>query len=113
MVTTLLHNANCYGAAPFDFPEMVPGLLYKMTNDIVEQIGPTKHFSLGIRLAPEFLDGPLLYVRQAIEPYGHPHVVFVNASGVTLALSSVILAAAIDNMDICCWLPQQTDTFST
>lgn len=107
MVTTFLHNANYYGAAPFDFPDMVPGLLYKMTNDIVEQ----KHmaiepFSFGIRIAPEFLDGPLLYVRQAIEPYGHPHVVFVNASGVTVALSSVILAAAIDNMDICCYSPK-------
>lgn len=107
MVTTLLHNANYYGAAPFDFPNMVPGLLYKITSNIVQRAAPEAgHFSFGRRLAPEFLDGPLLYVRQAIEPYGHPHVVFVNASGVTLALSSVILAAAIDNMDICCYSPK-------
>lgn len=76
MVTTFLHNANYCGAAPFDFPDMVPGLLYKMTSNIVQGAPEAGHFSFGIIIAPEFLDvdGPLLYVRQAIEPYGHPHM---------------------------------------
>lgn len=45
MVTTFLHNANYYGAAPFDFPNMVPGLLYKLTSDIVGSIRPNAFLS--------------------------------------------------------------------
>lgn len=103
MITAFLYDAKGHGTELFDFPGMVPGRLYRITSDIVQQLTLPKEklYSFGVRLAPEFLDGPLLYVHQAIEPYDHPHVVFLNASGVALAMSSIILATAIDNKQFC------------
>jgi len=72
-------------------PLMVPGKLYKLTSSVV-CIG-----QVTVMLTPEFSRGPLMYLKR--EPLSvlsnHSSAVFMNADGMVLRLSGVMLTPAI------------------